>query len=378
LHSATLLSVVGSKLSTPGADPTNSSSQGRPQHYTTDRAISELLNNALSAGPIPPQHPGYPHDPNADAAKQYYNMPPPGPYAYYPAAPPMADGAQGYYPPPAPGGDQQWPGGPGNLPPPDIARYIPCRYYPACRYGSSCLFLHPQGGPYYPGSMPPPAQYVAPFDPMAQQGYPPNYYAMPPPSFQPPNGVHQHMNPMSPQIGPHPTPPHQPMTHARSGSDIVSPVQGHFSPNGAPPPAPYGAMSPVSPTYPHPGQVPVPLSIPPLPPLQHQAPSQGPHSPQAMYHNPQLGAPVHTPPFVVRQDTAGQYAPPTINGHANFAEVNGGPKSPPLQPQTDNYGQGPMYREATGHNRRGSIRRGSFTGRKPPCLFFPSGRCKNG
>jgi hypothetical protein len=198
----------------------------------------------------------------------------------------------------------------------------------------------------------------------------PNYYAMPPPSFQPPNGVHQHMNPMSPQSGPHPTPPHQPMTHARSGSDIVSPVQGHFSPNGAPPPAPYGTMSPVSPTYPHPGQVPVPLSIPPLPPLQQQMPLQGPHSPQAMY-NPQHIAPAASSPFVVRQDAAGQYPPEGMNGHVNFPDVNGGPKSPPPQPIADTYGSGPGYRENTGHGRRGSIRRGSLAGRKPPCLFFP-------
>lgn len=34
-------------------------------------------------------------------------------------------------------------------------------------------------------------------------------------------------------------------------------------------------------------------------------------------------------------------------------------------------------REGAGHHRRGA-RRGSFNGRKPPCLFFPAGRCRNG
>jgi hypothetical protein len=321
---------------------------------------------------MPPQQPAYTHDPNADPAKQYYGMPPQGAYGYYPPGPPMVEGAQGYYPPPTSVGDQQWPGGPGNLPPADVARYIPCRYFPACRYGASCMFLHPQG-PYYQGSIPSPIQYPSPYDPMAQQGYPPNYYAMPPPSFQPPNGVPQHMNPMSPQVGPQ---HHSPIAHARSGSEIVSPV--HFSPNAVPPPIPYGAMSPVTPAYPHPGQAPVPLSIPPLPPLQQQAPPQVSQSPPAMYHNSQHGAPVPVSPFVARQDASGQYPSQGMNGHAAFPEVNGGPKSPQLQPSTDAYGPGPGYRENVGHARRGSVRRGSFAGRKPPCLFFPSGRCKNG
>ena len=321
---------------------------------------------------MPPQQPAYTHDPSADPAKQYYGMPPQGAYGYYPPGPPMVEGAQGYYPPPTSAGDQQWPGGPGNLPPADVARYIPCRYFPACRYGASCMFLHPQG-PYYQGSIPSPIQYPGPYDPMAQQGYPPNYYAMPPPSFQPPNGVPQHMNPMSPQVGPQ---HHSPIAHARSGSEIVSPV--HFSPNTVPPPISYGAMSPVTPAYPHPGQAPVPLSIPPLPPLQQQGPPQVSQSPPAMYHNSQPGAPVPASPFVARQDASGQYPSQGMNGHAAFPEVNGGPKSPQLQPSTDGYGPGPGYRENVGHARRGSVRRGSFAGRKPPCLFFPSGRCKNG
>lgn len=318
---------------------------------------------------------GYPHDPNSDPTTQYYGMPPPGPYGYYPPGPPIQDGAQAYYPPPlSAGAEQQWPGGPGNLPPPDVARYIPCRYFPACRYGASCIFLHPQA-PFYPGPMSPSTQYPGPYDPMVQQGYPPNFYPMPPPSFQPPQGVPQHMNPMSPQPGPHHTPP-PPMGHGRSGSEIVSPVQGHFSPNGAPPAAPYGAMSPVSPSYPHPGPPPpASLSIPPLPPVQ-QAP-QGPQSPQTMYANQHpVPAP---PPFIIRQDAV-QLPSQGINGHVNghaFPDVNGGPKSP-LQPLPDSYGSGQGYREGMGHARRGSIRRGSFAGRKPPCLFFPSGRCKNG
>ncbi|KZP25404.1 hypothetical protein FIBSPDRAFT_1041544 [Athelia psychrophila] len=360
-----------------GADPHNSSSQGRPLQYTQDPALLELLSFAENkAGMVPQQHPaGYIHDPNVDPAAQYYGMPPPGaPYGYYPP-PPMQDGSQGYYAPPSAGAEQQWPGGPGNLPPADIARFIPCRFFPACRYGASCMFLHPQA-PYYPGPMSPPAQYPGSYDPMAQQGYPPNFYSMPPPSFQPPNGMHQHMNAMSPPPGPHHTPPPQPMAHAHSGSELISPVQGHFSPNGAPPPAPYGAMAPVSPSYPHPAP-PAPLSIPPMQAAQ-QAP-QSAQSPQAMYNpNQHPHAGPASAPYPMRADAVA-FPSQGINGQTNghsYSESNGA-----KPPQNEAYGHGQGYRDSMGHSRRGSsVRpaRGSFSTRKPACLFFPSGRCKNG
>ncbi|KII94153.1 hypothetical protein PLICRDRAFT_50137 [Plicaturopsis crispa FD-325 SS-3] len=357
-----------------GADPTSSSSQGRPEQYTSDPAILELLHYAqsrLSSG-MPMQDPGYPQDPS----KQYY-APPPGPYAYYPGipqGPPLPDGAVAYYPIPPPPSGEQPPGGVGNLPPPDVARFIPCRYFPACRYGASCMFAHPQA-PYYPGAPPPPAQYPAPYDPnMAQQPYSPNYYA---PSFQPANGVPQYMGPMSPQSGPHPTPPQHAIAHTRVGSEIISPVQGHFSPNGAPP-IPYGAISPITPNYPQPGPIPVPLSLAPLPPLHQQQPPQGPQSPQAMYHNAtqQQGA----SPFVVRQDAVPHYQPVPQGSYPDGSAAPG-PKSPSLHPQPDGY-TGTGYRDVMNHNRRGSVRRGGYGGggggRKPPCMFFPSGRCRNG
>jgi hypothetical protein len=272
----------------------------------------------------------------------------------------MHDGAI-YYPQPSLSAGEV-PGGPPNLPPPEIARLIPCRFYPACRYGTSCLFAHPQA-PYFSGPLPPPAQYPAPYDPMLGPNYAPNYYPVPPPSFQPPpNGVHPHMSPTSPPSGIHHTPP-PPMVHARSGSDIGSP---HFSPAG---PSPYSPMPPISPSYPHPGQVPVPLS---MAPLHHQPP---PQSPQSLYNN-NTSPP---PPFVMRPDAAAQFPPQAIGDNQPYPEINGAPKSPPNS-QGDGYsaGQGPGYRENGGHNRRGSARRGSFAGRKPPCLFYPSGRCKNG
>ncbi|KZT30732.1 hypothetical protein NEOLEDRAFT_1083068 [Neolentinus lepideus HHB14362 ss-1] len=347
-----------------GADPSNASSQGLPEQFTSDQAILELIRNAqnkINQNIVAQAE--YPHDPNADPSKQYY--PPPGAY-YYPGVAPLPEGAVAYYPPmppqSAPG--EHTNGNGSNLPPPEIARMIPCRYYPACRYGASCMFAHPQG-PYFPGPLPPPAQYPTPYDPA--MSYQPNYYAVVPPSFSPPNGVP--MSPTSPQAGHQHTPPQPHMGHSRSSSEIVPPPQGQFSP----PIVPYGAVSPLSPGYPHPGAVPIPVSIPSLPPLNHSVPPpSGAQSPPAMYQN--------VPPpasFAVRPDSMVQFPPP--QGPPPVPDQNGGPKSPTMQPQTDGYHQPLMHREGMTHYRRGSMRKPSFGGsRKPPCLFFPAGRCRNG
>lgn len=36
---------------------------------------------------------------------------------------------------------------PANLPPPEIARMIPCKFFPNCRYGERCIFQHPVSVP---------------------------------------------------------------------------------------------------------------------------------------------------------------------------------------------------------------------------------------
>ncbi|KAG6821382.1 hypothetical protein H0H93_014179 [Arthromyces matolae] len=309
-----------------GADPTNASSQGLPESYTSHPAFVELLRQKAATVS------------SDDSSKSYeYGTNAPVPYPYYPSAPP--EGTAFYAPPPPPssGSENAHPGGAGNLPPPDVARFIPCRYFPACRYGASCMFLHPQQ--YYPGSLPPPAPYTAPYDPMNIPQYPPNYF--PPPTF-PPNGSH----PMSP-------PPHQSLP---SSAEVTLPVQQPFSPNGIPA-VPYGPLSPNA--YPHPGQTPVSMMVSPLPPPHHQI---APHNP--MYNN----IPSSAPPFL-QHDTSIPY-PPKPNG---VPHENGEVK---LQdtPISNHHHSG-----RDGSGRRGG-RRTSFNGtaRKPPCLFYPAGRCKNG
>ena len=347
-----------------GANPVHMSPHGLPEQYTSDAAIVDLLRAAVpKVNPdAPPQDPRFIHDPNLGPPKTYY-LPPPGPYAYYPGmpVPPLPEGAIPYYPPPPapPAASPQSPddqaahSGGNNLPPPEIARLIPCRYFPACRYGASCIFAHPQS-PYYPGPMPPPSQYPSPYD---QPPYPPNFYLpAPPPQFQPPNGVPpHHLSPVSPQQSatqPIPPPP-QPFVPQRNSSEIVPPVQVPFNSSGAPvsAPGPYGPLSPVSPSYPHPSQqLPVPLPVPPPPPAHASPP--GPQSPTAPY-------PQSAPPLAAHQ----RYPP--------ASEQNGVQKSPPQE------GFGPRGdRRASGGP---GFRRPSFGGsRKPPCLFFPSGRCRNG
>lgn len=364
-----------------GADPTNAASGGPPESYTTDATILGLLEaakNKVTENTPAPLENGYPQDLPMDPSKGYYPPPPPPGAYYYPGipvgAPMMPDGPVAYYPPPPVPTDHN-PGGMGNLPPPEVARMIPCRYYPACRYGSSCMFAHPQG-PYIQGPLPPPAQYPGPYDPMAPSPYaPPAYYAMPPPSFPTsPNGTP--MNAMSPPPGGHPVPP--PMSHSRSASEVVSPVQAPFSPNGVPPPMPYG-VPPMSPTYGHPGQMPVPVPVPPHAPLQ---PNGGPQSPQqGMYPPMSPTAPGAMPAYPVPRDAPAPYAPQGML--PNGAPVDdSSPKSPSAPPQADGYGPGPgpMHRDPIPHHRRGGIRRPSFggPGRKPPCLFFPVGKCRNG
>ncbi|TEB38925.1 hypothetical protein FA13DRAFT_418288 [Coprinellus micaceus] len=341
-----------------GADPYVATSHGRVETYTQDPAIYELVRSYQApVHPDPSQENVYAHD---DAGKGYYPPPPPPPgaYGYYPpmngVMPPMGD-AGVYYPPPHPNGDANAAAF-GHLPPPDIAKMIPCRYYPACRFGVHCIFAHPVAP--FNGPPPPPGQYP-PFDPA--MGSPYAYYPPPPPpAFQQPNiNVTSQMSPMSPPPGP-------PSMHGRSPSEVVSPQAGF--PNGAPHPPAMGHYGPMSPSsYPHPGPIPVPMSVPPLPPTMHHQPPPPsgpvPQSPTALY-NPVVPFPGHD----------GQYFPPPPMG---YPDADG--KPPGSNGQLDGFVPQPAFRDGNGPRRGGAPRRNSFLkANKPPCMFFPSGRCKNG
>ncbi|KAJ7246283.1 hypothetical protein B0H12DRAFT_763497 [Mycena haematopus] len=342
-----------------GADPTNASSQGLAETYTTDATILGMLNfarNKHSQFPVSHEN-GY----DTNEANAY----PSGNYPYYPSINSAPPPDMYYQPPPSHQVHMENNGSRhNNLPPPEVASAIPCRYFPACRYGTSCLFQHPTG-PYFQGPLPPPAQYPAMYEQMPPQPYAPTYYPVSQPSFPPP------------MTGQHPmAPPQGPPMHGPSPSEMMPPPpQGHFSPNGAPVMPPYGPISPI--VYTHPGQAPIPMSIPPLPPLHHQPPPPPvPQSPSAPY-NSSSPPPAPQSSFAMQQNPT-QY--PHINGDGSigYPEINGAVfKSPQLNPQAE---PSAPPREGSGANRRGTARRGSFASRKPtpPCVFFPAGRCKNG
>ncbi|KDR85400.1 hypothetical protein GALMADRAFT_357277 [Galerina marginata CBS 339.88] len=347
-----------------GADPSNSSSQGRPDTYTSDPTILDLLQNKTTPpGGVPPHQAVYTNGGQEDHEKRFYAPPPPpDAYTYYPSINPSLSTVNEpgvYYPPSQPQPPMDGTNGMGNLPPPEVARLIPCRYFPACRYGAQCMFAHPQTT-YFQGPMPP-VQYP-PYDPMGHQ-YVPQYYPSPPPFQQPPGG--HPMSPMSPPPGP-------PIMHARTPSEVVSPSLGHFSPNGPPPPPiPYGPLSP--PVYPHPGQVPITMPpVPPLPPLHPHAPHSAPQPHPNLYNSSSTSV----PPFPLHQDAPAPYPVPVPPSNTNYPDANG--VRPPENSQVENYNVHPNHREGVNNHRRGSGRRPSFSARKPPCLFFPSGRCKNG
>ncbi|KAF7307133.1 Glycerol-3-phosphate dehydrogenase [NAD(+)] [Mycena indigotica] len=303
-----------------GADPTNASSQGLPETFTSDQGILGMLNFARSKHSqesATSQTNGY----EGNNASAYA---PPANYPFFASlngVPPP----DMYYPPPMANGPRH-----NNLPPPEVASAIPCRYFPACRYGAACLFRHPQA-PYYQA---PPAPYPNSYEHVPPpQPYAPTYYPVSPPSFPPQQGP------------PMPMPVHGPPTSEM----MPPPPPGHFSPTGAPA-MPYGPISPIM--YSH-GSLPMPI---PSMPTSQSPPSFNPASPSA--------APNGFP-----------------NGHvAPYSPVNGAVyPDAAVAPQPNSQADAPRQDGSMG-NRRGTGRRGSFARSKqtPPCIFFPTGRCKNG
>lgn len=121
-----------------GADHSVLFAQGRPEQFTSDQTVIELLNGAQaqSMGSAVPNGIGYPQmdavPPEAGAEPPKVGYYPPQ-YMYYPGVPPsgamLPEGAVPYYPAPPPSAapGQTDPSGGSNLPPPEIARMIPCR-----------------------------------------------------------------------------------------------------------------------------------------------------------------------------------------------------------------------------------------------------------
>lgn len=233
------------------------------------------------------------------------------------------------------------------------------------------MFAHPQG-PYFQGPLPPPAQYPTPYDPMAPSPYSNGYYTVPQPGYSP-NGLPPNsLNPLSPPpaVAQPPTPQ---QNHVQVGAEVVSPLQAPYAPPNAPQPVPY--TLPVPGGYPPSGHLPpIPVGMPPLPPPQQQMPPLPPAN--GVIYQPT--SPVIQPQSHRRNSSV---IHPQSGIPANIAPsdnmINQGQH---MAPQQDGYMPGARIHRDNLHGRRGSVRRLSTMGpnRKPPCLFFPSGRCRNG
>ncbi|THH06345.1 hypothetical protein EW145_g4149 [Phellinidium pouzarii] len=370
-----------------GADPSVSSSHGSLEQLTADATILELVNSAREkraqaeqAVPtyVPPE--GYSQEYVADPAKAYYAQPH-GSYMYYPPYHPGAallpDGTPApYYPPPQLAPTAQSPDGAGgsNLPPPEIARLIPCRWAAPFHLRIvdlkliSYLFFFLLEDIFLPVVTG--LRYPAPYDPMAQAPYG-GYYAVTQSQY-PPNGMTPVANPMSPS----PTQSSaMPPNHVGGNSEVMSPTQPPFSPSGGPPPGPYGP--PMSAVYPQPQQGHAPLQPIPGMPISQQ-PSIPSVQPNGVMYSP-------TSP-VVQQSAMHRRDPSMVNHHNAVppqmpaADGRGPTHAQANPPQQDAYMNRPSPRDGANHARRGSVRRLSGMGpsRKPPCAFFPSGRCRNG
>ena len=115
----------------------------------------------------------------------------------------------------------------GSLPPPEVAKMIPCRFFPNCRYGDKCMFAHPV-------AMPASASNAAPVSP----GHAPMFYQSPAygyPAYGPPQHFYSMAPPMPIQYTPAgvpmpvhmPPPPHMaPAPHAAEPGDAYP---GHFN-----------------------------------------------------------------------------------------------------------------------------------------------------
>lgn len=240
------------------------------------------------------------------------------------------------------------------------------------------MFLHPQT-PYFQGPMPPPAQYPPQFEPMSpQSAYPQAYYPVPPGVYPPPPGAVMG----SPALNAHSTSPRPfVQAHSRAASEMVSPL-GHAA---ALPPVhmvPYGMPAPMSPYAAQHGLPPMGMVHGPPPPHMGSPPVMA--SPQ-MFPSSAPMMPAQLPPmspYHTRRDSitsyqAGFASPVMSAGDPSFV-----PKSPlQVQASMDGYPGGPHHsRDGSGHrgHRGGRPSMGGGGRGKPPCLFFPSGRCRNG
>lgn len=239
-------------------------------------------------------------------------------------------------------------------------------YFPNCRYGASCHFAHPALPPqpgYY--TVPPPQPYPH-YDTNAPVPYNPQFYPGHP-GFPPP-----------PPIIPPPPPP----ASASPQLDATSPGQSSESNGQFPPPSTYVVTSyapAVSPSgVPAAYIAPFPTSA----PSAYPAFPYPPPSPTRQRNGEQLPIPVYPyPAFTVA--TAGPTAasgaapPSTPASEAEFRK-NGREVVADGPPAVNGGGR---HARDNSFSRRPSRLSVSYNGPRRTqalCMFFPSGKCRNG
>ncbi|PWN36925.1 uncharacterized protein FA14DRAFT_159212 [Meira miltonrushii] len=281
-----------------------------------------------------------------------------------------------------------------NLPPPDVARMIPCKYFPNCKYGDKCVFAHPipmgavppmppQGHPLSPSmSHPPPMQPM--FYGQMPPGYPYPPYGANPQQFLPPgtpmghpshmpqfNGVPQNFG-GQPQGGE--PQPQDSFTQSApvEGENIVAGEQGEQSNS------PAEAQNAEAPT-----EAPSMAGILNSDETANADPSsstagEATEDPSTSAN----GKPVHrrqsfnsflhhhAVPFQPQSQLATEMNGLTMDGTANG-----------FVPRSAMQGAGKVRRMngfAGSVNGNYNGKRGNHSGDRPPCTFFQSGRCKYG
>lgn len=300
----------------------------------------DVVRELLSARAIVPP-PGLTHDPlmlSILYPQPMYGMPP--------FMPP-----QDYYPQPQRFFRQEQ--NPANLPPAEVAKTIPCRNFPNCKYGSSCVFLHPRPQPYYPGpNFMPNFEGYNQFPPgaMGMPGpyYVPNGFPPPFPSQDPSIDGHQHS-----QIPPQTT-SEIPVSDTQHDHTQPQPtaqpfVPAYHQPEVMSPPSQFG-MSPISPSL-------LASSLPSVPPPEAFYAATSPTNSTIMPPPLMNGAAPSFAPGHARRQSFNQ--PPFGMRHGKKLSFSGGPR--------------PFGRPSMGGN-LGSWKDGN----PPPCAFFNQGKCRNG
>ena len=268
-----------------------------------------------------------------------------------------------------------------NLPPAEVAKTIPCRYYPNCKYGGSCVFYHPPQGPFYGQPMsngfmnryeygqfqPNTHGPGGPFYPQSQQNFQ---------TFQTPseNNFQNVDSAASNRFASHLQNQNQNQPNIAS-NHLVSDMSNQHSINIQHDQTQLSGLSSASsvfvPSF-QPGQ-PGPLGSAPLSPSPQSQFGMSPLSPSSMMSAslPSLPPPdqffATSPPNMaygqshLRRQSFNQpgFVPPKTFGHGKKLSFYGGPR--------------PWGAVRPTNGNMGTWKEGS-----PPCAFFSQGKCRNG